>query len=358
MLQTLISSADNIVSLLQTLLYTDVVQPFLYAVGLMDYDEDTYDALYWFIIAVCEILLMFAVLRPLEAFFPAEKWPARRGVRVDAIYTWVTRLGVINVLFFFFLQPLFDSAQETLRLHGIHNINLDTLSPWLAAQPLLSFCIYLIVLDFIGYWYHRWQHRFGWWWELHAVHHSQQRMSLWSDDRNHVLDTVLESCVFAVVALFIGVQPSQFVLLVAASQVAQSVQHANIRLSFGPVLERLVVSPGFHRRHHAIGYGHEGLWYGCNFGVLFPWWDIIFKTASWSKAVEPTGIRDQLAGPHGAGRNYGEGFWAQQWLALPRAAGRIAVWARGQGQRDNRERQDGVVHATPAGNPGIKRVKG
>ena len=155
MLDFLLSGADNLVSTLQTALYVDIVQPIFYKVGLMDYDEDTYDALYWFVIAICEIALMYAVLRPLEALWPAEQWTDRRRVRVDAFYTWMTRLGVINVLFFFFLQPLFDSAQEFLRLHGIRNIDLDSLWPGMSSRPLLAFLFYLIVLDFAGYWYHR-----------------------------------------------------------------------------------------------------------------------------------------------------------------------------------------------------------
>ncbi|MGE8331109.1 MAG: sterol desaturase family protein, partial [Paraburkholderia nemoris] len=97
-------------------------------------------------------------------------------------------------------------------------------------------------------------------------------------------------------------------------------------LYFGWLGERLLVSPTFHRRHHAIGYGHEGLKYGCNFGVLFPWWDMLFRSVSWSREMEPTGIRDQLEG-----RRYGDGFWAQHWLALVRIAGRLSPKRRAEG---------------------------
>lgn len=41
----------------------------------------------------------------------------------------------------------------------------------------------------------------------------------------------------------------------------QSVQHVNARLPYGWLLERVIVSPIFHRRHHAVGYGHEGTRY-------------------------------------------------------------------------------------------------
>jgi sterol desaturase/sphingolipid hydroxylase (fatty acid hydroxylase superfamily) len=329
MFHVIFSSLDSFISAVQTLLYVDVVQPLLFRFNLMDYDEDTYDSLYWVIVGVFEVLAMYAVLRPLELLRPVEQWENRKAVRVDVIYTWIAKLGILNLLFFFALQPLFDTVQAWLRLHNIANIEFDNLWPGVTTQPLVTFVMYLLVLDFAGYWYHRWEHRIGVWWELHAVHHSQQQMSLWSDDRNHLLDTLLQASFFAVIALVIGVPPSQFVVLVAMTNLAQSVQHANIRLYFGWLGERLLVSPTFHRRHHAIGYGHEGLNYGCNFGVLFPWWDMLFRSVSWSREMEPTGIRDQLEG-----RRYGEGFWAQHGLAFVRIAGRLAPKRRSSEDSD------------------------
>src|SRR3984957_7348319 len=324
MFQSIFSMLDNVVSTMQTLLYVDVVQPFLFKVGRMDYDEDTYDALYWVIVGVLEVLVMYVILRPLEALRPAEKWQDRKGVRVDALYTWVVKLGILNLFFFFTFQPFFDGFQSWLRLHNIANIELDNLWPGVTSQPIIAFAIYLIVLDFAGYLYHPMEDRIGIWWELHAVHHSQQKMSLWTDDRNHLLDDILQAGFFATVALVIGVQPSQFVVLVAITNLMQSVQHANIRVHYGWLGERLLVSPTFHRRHHAIGYGHEGTVYGCNFGVVLPWWDMLFKSAAWNREIEPTGIRDQLAVNDVPGRNYGDGFFEQHWLAFKRIGQRIA----------------------------------
>ncbi|WP_213296351.1 sterol desaturase family protein [Paraburkholderia sacchari] len=317
------SGADDLVSWLQTLVYVKVLQPLLFYAGFMDVDEDTFDALYWVIVGVLEIGAMYAILRPLEALVPAEKWRDRKSVGVDAVYTWITRLGIFNLLFFFGLQPVFDRAQSWLRLHGVMSVDVDNLWPGVTTVPLVTFAIYLIVLDFFGYWYHRFSHRFGIWWELHAVHHSQRKMSFWCDNRNHLLDVLGQSCMFAAIALVIGVPPAQFVVLVALTNFVQNVQHANIRSHFGWLGERLIVSPRFHRRHHAIGYGHEGTTYGCNFGVLFPWWDMMFGSAAFNREIEPTGIRDQLEG-----KSYGEGFWAQQGLAFRRIARRLAAQRR------------------------------
>ena len=63
--------------------------------------------------------------------------------------------------------------------------------------------------------------------------------------------------------------------------------------------------------------------------MLFPVWDLLFRTADFRPGLEPTGIRDQLTG-----RDYGAGFWAQQWLAIPRlfAAMRAALPGRPSGE--------------------------
>jgi len=108
--------------------------------------------------------------------------------------------------------------------------------------------------------------------------------------------------------------PSQFFLLLVASPMIESLAHANIRLSFGAIGERLLVSPRYHRRHHAIGVGHEGVHNGCNFAVLFPLWDIIFGSGNFHPQFEDaTGARDQLGG-----RDYGKTIWSQQWLGVVR----------------------------------------
>jgi len=210
-----------------------------------------------------------------------------------------------------------DGLDGWLRLRGFIPPKIEDAFPSLFAHPFVSFLAYLVILDFVLYWVHRAQHGLRFWWALHALHHSQREMTFWTDDRNHLLDMVLTDFVLAVVALAIGVAPGQFVAIVAVSRALESLAHANVRLSFGRVGERLLVSPRFHRVHHAIGLGHEGGSRGCNFAVLFPAWDHLFGTANPVREYPATGIRDQLHG-----RDYGEGFWRQQWLGLKRLAGR------------------------------------
>jgi sterol desaturase/sphingolipid hydroxylase (fatty acid hydroxylase superfamily) len=308
----------SVVGALQGWLFQALVLPTLAWAGVLQYTEDAFNGTEEFVLGALEIALLMALLLPLERFLPYERAPCgRHAVRVDVMYTVLHRLGIFPLFFFLAFRPIFDAAQAWLHLHGVPTLGLEALLPGLAEAPLIAFLVYLVVLDFAQYWVHRAQHRAGWWWALHAVHHSQRRMTFWTDNRNHLLDSVITDSIFAGIALAIGVPPAQFALLVGLSRMVESFSHANVRLSFGAIGERLLVSPRFHRRHHAIAASPHGNFRGANYAVLLPIWDLLFRTADFRRDPGPTGIDDQLAG-----RDYGEGFWAQQWLGLKRMVGR------------------------------------
>lgn len=305
-------------------LFEAVIQPFIFHFGFGDVTEEAFEGTEWLVVGLAELVLLFVVLRPLEALFPVHPFTDARARWNDFVYTVLHRVGLFPVLVFFTLDPLLDSLTAALRMEGVRPFNLEGLFPDMG--PLSSFLLYFVVLDFFDYWYHRASHQFNWWWGLHSLHHSQQNMNLWSDDRNHLLDDLLRDVYMGAVAIAIGVQPAQYVLLVSLSRILQSLQHANVRLHFGAIGERLLVSPRYHRLHHSI-VGHEsngkGTLGGCNFAVLLPVWDIIFRTANFAPEFARTGIRDQLPQTAGddavtPGRDYGRGFWRQQWLGLKR----------------------------------------
>jgi sterol desaturase/sphingolipid hydroxylase (fatty acid hydroxylase superfamily) len=265
----------------------------------------------------------------------------RATIRTDILYTLIHRLGLFRLGLFLAVDPLMDSNFGALRVAGISTFQLDGLWPGFTDVPWVSLLLYLVVFDFVDYWIHRGQHHFEWWWRLHSLHHAQRQMTMWSDNRNHLLDDVLRDTILVVVAQLIGVAPGQFIAIVAITQLSESFQHANVRLWFGRWGERLWISPRFHRLHHSIGIGHEtvkplsgeaaaaqGAKYrvvlgGHNFGVLLPWWDMLMRTANFELRFDPTGVRDQVEpGPDGRLRDYGRGFWSQQWQGVLRLLGK------------------------------------
>jgi sterol desaturase/sphingolipid hydroxylase (fatty acid hydroxylase superfamily) len=305
----------------QAWLFETLLQPVMFNLGLGNFLVDGYDATGWLLVGVVQLVLMVGVIGQLERWRPVEPVRDRSAVRTDVIYTLIHRLGLFRLVLFFTLDPMFDQLFGALRVAGWHTFQLDAMWPGVTDLPWVSLLLYLVVLDALNYWLHRAQHQWEWWWRLHALHHAQQQVTMWSDNRNHLLDDVIHAVVFVVVSQLIGIAPGQFVAIVAFTQLSESFQHANVRLWFGSMGERLWVSPRFHRLHHAIGIGHEsqgrGTLGGYNFGVLLPWWDMMFGTANFELRFDPTGVRDQVE----RGRDYGQGFWSQQWLGLKRLAG-------------------------------------
>lgn len=308
----------------QQWLFETLLQPAMFAVGLAGRLEEGYNATGWLLVGLLQLAVMVLLIAPLERWRPVERQQDARAVRVDVFYTLIHRLGLFRLVLFFTLDPAFDALFSVLRSHGVPTLQLDDLWPGVTDNPWVSLLMYLVVFDAVGYALHRAQHAWDWWWRLHALHHSQQHMTQWSDNRNHLLDDLITSAALAVVAQCIGIPPGQFVAVVAITQLFENFQHANLRLWFGRWGERLWVSPRFHRLHHSIGIGHESHGHhtlgGHNFGVLLPWWDMLFRTANFRLAFEPTGVRDQVE----QGVDYGRTFWAQQALGLRRLWNRRA----------------------------------
>lgn len=300
---------------LQAAIFEGAVLPALYALGLMDLSELAFDATEYVLLGLLQIGAVYALLRPLETWVPAERWTNRFSVRTDVLYTFLNRVGVVPIAIYAVLTVPFDALDAHLRMLGFIPPGLEDLIPGLAGSAAATFLAYLLVLDLADYWRHRLQHRFRWWWALHSLHHSQRQMTFWTDDRNHLLDDLIGGIWFALIALAIGVPPEQFVVIVWLMRLVESLSHANVRFSFGAWGERLLVSPRFHRTHHAIGVGHQGARYGCNFATLFPLWDVLFGTANFAHRGTATGVADQLEG-----HDYGETFLAQQRLGLVRLA--------------------------------------
>ncbi|WP_144186919.1 sterol desaturase family protein [Elioraea rosea] len=278
---------------LKVWIFQTLLLPGLYSAGWMRWEEDAFEWLDFALFGAATVLVSWIVCGPLEAALPVERRaPGERStVGTDVTYTLLNRLGLVPLFAFVALQPLEVAWEALLANAGVIPLTLETMLPALRDWPLLTFALYVVILDFAEYWRHRFQHRFGWWWALHSVHHAQRQMTFWTDDRNHLIDDLIAGFWFAGVAVLIGVPPGQFPLLLLVMRVMESLSHANVRLDFGRVGGRLVVSPHFHRVHHALDHdeGVDARVHGCNFAVLLPIWDMLFGTARYGGAYPPTG---------------------------------------------------------------------
>jgi sterol desaturase/sphingolipid hydroxylase (fatty acid hydroxylase superfamily) len=285
------------------------VLPLLYQLNLMDWEEISFGWTLFAVYGAAQVLITYAVCLPLERLRPVERWPDQKAVTIDILYTLIARVGLLPLITFVLFTQVQWDLNGWLTDHNFVPPTLEGLFPILLGHPVATFLLYAIILDLSEYWRHRLSHVFNWWYALHALHHAQRQMTFWSDDRNHLLDEVIGFVWFMVVALLIGVPPMQFPLLVLLLRFLESLSHANVRLSFGWLGERLLVSPRFHRAHHGVlAAGQRSI----NYGAVLPWWDMLFRTADFTADYVRTG--DPTAGEAMATGSY----FAQQWAGLRR----------------------------------------
>jgi sterol desaturase/sphingolipid hydroxylase (fatty acid hydroxylase superfamily) len=296
-----------------------VLMPLLYHLGMMQWEDVAQNFATFMVYGAAQVLLVFTVCSALERWRPLEIWPDRHAVNTDILYTLIARVGVLPL----FTYVLFYQVQVWLNGWltdcGYIPPSLETLFPALLALPAVSFILYMIILDCADYWRHRLSHWFGLWYALHSLHHAQRQMTFWSDDRNHVLDDVISALWFGAIALLIGVSPLQFPLMVLVLRSLESLSHANVRLSFGWLGERLLISPRFHRAHHSVLAAGQR---SCNYGAVLPWWDMLFGTADFSRVYLRTGDPSAEEAMHTGN------WWRQQAAGLRRCW--KMVWRRKQ----------------------------
>lgn len=281
--------------------------PVLYALDWMQWEDLAYGWALFATYGAAQVVLTFAVCLPLERLRPVEIWPDSRAVITDVLYTILSRVGILPLVTFVAFYQLQTALNGMLADNGIVPPTLERFFPMLLGHQGLTFLIYVIILDASDYWRHRLSHTLRWWYSLHALHHAQRQMTFWSDDRNHLLDEVISFVWFTAVALLIGIPPLQFPLLVLLLRFLESLSHANTRLSFGWLGERLLISPRFHRAHHGILAAGQR---SCNYGAILPWWDMIFGTADFSRDYAPTGD------PKAPEALVTGGYFAQQWTGF------------------------------------------
>jgi sterol desaturase/sphingolipid hydroxylase (fatty acid hydroxylase superfamily) len=292
-----------------------VLLPLLYQLGWMRWEDMSYGWALFAVYGALQVAVMYAICVPLERWRPVERWPNQKAVGVDVLYTVISRVGILPL----FTLVLFYQAQVALNGwladQGWVPPMLELVFPPLLGHPVVTFVLYAIILDFADYWRHRISHRLGWWWALHSLHHAQRQMTFWSDDRNHLLDDLIGAVWFAAVALLIGVPPLQFPLLVLVLRFIESLSHANVRLSYGWLGERLIVSPRFHRAHHGVLAAGQR---SCNYGAVFPWWDMLFGTADFTRDYASTGD------PSGEEALASGSYLRQQWAGARRFSAAMA----------------------------------
>lgn len=154
--------------------------------------------------------------------------------------------------------------------------------------------------DFTRYWLHRALHRLRALWALHRLHHSAEVLTPITVYRMHPLESGLYSLrMVATQGIVVGVFFYLFGMRLSAWEVAganlftyafnmagSNLRHSHVWLSFGPWIERIIISPAQHQIHHSDRREH----YDRNFGSFLAIWDWLFGTLVIARGQVVTGF--------------------------------------------------------------------
>ncbi len=153
-----------------------------------------------------------------------------------------------------------------------------------------------IVDDFLRWYVHYLFHRIPELWEFHKVHHSAEVLNFATSERFHPFELVVTGATLAlgmgvINGLFIGFSGDKLtittiaganVFLFAFNICGGVLRHSPFWISFGPTIEKWVISPAMHQIHHSDKIEH----FDRNLGGSLAIWDRMFGTLHVPKGRE------------------------------------------------------------------------
>jgi sterol desaturase/sphingolipid hydroxylase (fatty acid hydroxylase superfamily) len=213
-----------------------------------------------------------------ERIWPAERRSVlARGHVQDACYLALHAVVVIP------LMTLLSVGAATLIGDHAGWIELRSTGPW---PGWLLVPITIVAMDLANWLAHYADHRLDALWRFHALHHSQEELSVLTSFRAHPLMHTTGFVLATIpVVVLMPTRPIAPVLITIYVCIG-TLQHANLRWTFGP-LGRVIVSPAYHRLHHATDNQ------AVNLGVVLVIWDVLARRAAFparGAAVGRTGL--------------------------------------------------------------------
>ena len=182
----------------------------------------------------------------------------------------------------------FDDAISSLS-SGMSNVVKDVLGltiniisyKWLVEniaiihikETVLLYAIAFIVIDFYGYWSHRFDHKINFFWNEHVIHHSSEEFNLACALRQP-LSGILRFFNFLLIpAALVGV-PVEIIEIVLPLHLFLQFWYHTRHIGKLGFLEYIIVTPSHHRVHHAMNKEYMDK----NLGQVFIFWDKLFGT--------------------------------------------------------------------------------
>lgn len=138
----------------------------------------------------------------------------------------------------------------------------------------LQVIISLTIIDFFLFYVHKISHKYLFLWDLHAIHHSSERLYFLNGEKRHALHQILEGSPGIIVCLLIGTPHTVLITALSLLAINLFMQHTNLDYKAG-ILKKFFCVAELHRWHHRAEF-HDAQ---VNFGAWLTVWDHLFGTA-------------------------------------------------------------------------------
>ncbi len=127
------------------------------------------------------------------------------------------------------------------------------------------------LVDFVGYWRHRWMHS-KFLWPFHTIHHAPKELDWLTNERFHPINNHI-SYLFSLTTLILFFEdPFVYSLCMPFRRAYGMYIHSNVKISYG-FLNFVFATPLFHRWHHS-----DTEVYNKNYATFFSGIDWVFGT--------------------------------------------------------------------------------
>lgn len=165
------------------------------------------------------------------------------------------------------------SVLEVTIAIGIYPFMLKWLALTHIENTILVYIITFIIIDFNGYWVHRWSHEINLFWNLHVIHHSSEEYNLACALRQSISAFFNMFTVLLLPAALLGI-PEQVIATIAPLQLFAQFWYHTRHINRMGFLEKIIVTPSHHRVHHAVNPEYMDK----NLSQIFIIWDKLFGT--------------------------------------------------------------------------------
>lgn len=197
-------------------------------------------------------------------------FPQRKEINDPKNERFNAAIGLLNILLT--LLP----AMAMVQWVNFINLKKFGLFNQFKLPYFLIILLSILLLDFWMYTWHLLNHKISFLWRFHRFHHKDEKMNTTTALRFHIMELLLSYPGKALVLFIFGISYVPLLIYEILFFTSVVIHHSNIYITekADNIYRKLFASPLMHRIHHSIIFTETN----SNFGALFSFWDVLFKT--------------------------------------------------------------------------------